>query len=210
MHPPSIVDEGRKGKRSSSFTLLPQKCAASLLENSSRRVLVSSRIEWSDRMETCWTVGTGSLSWCFVIHENSIGDGSTGGDRPKRKSCFVWSLRRVERKTTRRLDKPVLADRSSVHLLCVCVYTRSFYRTRTVVGISICIRYPPTIESNPGFLQNCNFLRFHAFRRKQYLSRLHVKSIKMRRYVLFYLGKVYCALSSFSFFFIFDEIRNVR
>lgn len=104
---------------------------------------------------------------------------------------------------------------SPIDLLCifsvyVCVYTRSFYRTRTVVGISICIRYPPTIESNPGFLQNCNFLRFHAFRGKQYLSRLHVKSIKMRRYVLFYLGKVYCALSSFSFFFIFDEIRNVR
>lgn len=172
------------------FRISPRKFS-SISSNSAR--FVADRIGWKR-----WT--TGSLNWCFVIRENSIG--STGGDRSKRKSCFVRSLRRVERKTTR------INQSSPIDLLCIfslCAYTRSFYRTRTC-GIGV---YPRTIESNPGFLQNCNFLRFHAFRGKQYPSEWE-KSMKMRRVILFRE----CLLRTFFFFFfsffIFDEVRNVR
>lgn len=88
--------------------------------------------------------------------------------RSKRKSCFVRrSSRRVERKTTRSLDKPVLADRSSVHLfsLCLCVYSFLLQNSNLWYWY-VCTIYPRTIESNPGFLQNCNFLRFHAISRE--------------------------------------------
>lgn len=136
---------------------------------------------------------------CFVIRENSI---------EKRKSCFVRrSSRRVERKTTRSLDKPVLADRSSVHLfsLCLCVYSFLLQNSNLWYWY-VCTIYPRTIESNPGFLQNCNFLRFHAISREAIsIGELHANGrnvrIKMRRVILF-RECLLLSSSSFSFFYI--------
>lgn len=96
-------------------------------------------------------------------------------------------------------------DRSSVHLfsLCLCVYSFLLQNSNLWYWY-VCTIYPRTIESNPGFLQNCNFLRFHAISREAIsIGELHANGrnvrIKMRRVILF---RECLLLSSSSFFYI--------